>query len=259
MKKIIIATLVSLAFGAQTMSAENAVNATLGFFKSLEYEVNAGTNIGGSSPIPLPVEIRKINSFNPELNLELGAKVRKWFGPGEKWGAGIGVRLETKGMKTEADVKGYGMELVDNGTGNVLKGRWTGKVQTRYHSQQLVIPLTAYYRLSSRVLLNAGPYLSYAFRNDLDGYVFEGYLREGDPTGNKISFSGDSKASYDFGEDLRDFQWGIQVGTSVRVYKQLHFNANLEWGCNSIFKSSFKTISFSMYPIYLNVGFGYVF
>ena len=30
----------------------------------LEYRLKAGFNIGGTSPIPLPVEIRKINSYN---------------------------------------------------------------------------------------------------------------------------------------------------------------------------------------------------
>lgn len=257
MKKLIIAAIAFLAVGIQSASASGVVGGTKDFFKSLEYEVNAGTNIGGSSPIPLPAEIRKINSFSPELNLQIGATVRKWLGPEKKWAAGLGIRLETKGMKTKATVKDYGMEIIDNG--KTLKGRWTGRVQTKYHSQQLVVPITAFYRVSSRVVLNAGPYFAYAFSNDFDGFVSRGYLREGDPTGNKISFAGDAKASYDFGDELRTFHWGMQVGVSVRAYKRLTVNANLEWGCNDIFKSSFKTVSFDMYPIYLNVGFGYVF
>lgn len=257
MKKFILAALAIIAFGVQDMSAEVKFDKVKHFFKSLEYDVNAGTNIGGSSPIPLPVEIREINSYSPELNLQIGASARKWFGTNKKWGAGLGIRFETKGMKTLATVKNYGMELIDNG--KILKGRWTGKVQTKYHSQQLVIPITAFYRLSNRVVLNAGPYLAYAFRNDFNGYVSDGYLREGDPTGNKVVFSGDARASYDFGDELRDFQWGMQLGVSVKVYKHLHVNANLEWGCNDIFQSSFKTVSFDLYPVYLNVGFGYVF
>lgn len=61
------------------------------------------------------------------------------------------------------------------------------------------------------------------------------------------------------GGDLRKFQWGGQIGVSWLAYKRLSINANLEWGFNSIFNSSFKTISFSLYPIYLNLGFGYNF
>ena len=85
MKKIILAVFAFFAFGVPEISASG----DQGFFKSLEYEVNAGTNIGGASPIPLPAEIRKINSYSPELNLQIGATVRKWFGAGDKWGAGL--------------------------------------------------------------------------------------------------------------------------------------------------------------------------
>ncbi|MDE5876102.1 MAG: PorT family protein [Muribaculaceae bacterium] len=257
MKKIVIVILGALIFGLRDMSATEKTNGVKEFFAGLEYEVNAGTNIGGASPIPLPSEIRKIDSYNPDLNLQIGVSARKWLGDKEKWGVGLGIRLETKGMKTKATVKNYGMEIIDNG--KTLKGRWTGKVQTKYHSRQLVIPLTAFYKLNRRIRFNVGPYLSYAFSNDFGGYVSDGYLREGDPTGNKISFGADSKASYDFGEQLRKFQWGMQLGGSVTVYKQLAVNANLEWGCNDIFNSSFKTVSFNLYPIYLNLGFAYIF
>lgn len=227
------------------------------FFSDLQYEVNAGTNIGGASPIPLPREIREINSYSPNLNLLLGATVTKWLGVEKKWGVAVGARVGTKGMKTKATVKNYGMEILDDG--NILSGRWTGKVQTKYHTQQLVIPITAVWKANKRLRVNFGPYLSYAFDNDFSGYVYEGYLREGDPTGDKYVFEGDSKATYDFSDNVRKFQWGIQGGVSWMAYNHLAVNANLTWGCNNIFVSSFKTVSFNMYPIYLNVGFGYIF
>ena len=72
-------------------------------------------------------------------------------------------------------------------------------------------------------------------------------------------FEGDAKASYDFGDELRHFQWGMQGGVSWSPYTHLAVNANLTWGCNDIFKSSFKTVNFNLYPIYLNIGFGYIF
>lgn len=228
-----------------------------GFLFGLEYEVNAGTNIGGAAPLPLPAEIREINSYNPNLNLQIGATITKWFDIEQKWGASLGVRFETKGMETKATVKNYGMAIIQNG--QELSGRWTGKVQTKYHSQQLVVPITAVFRANRRLRINFGPYVSFAFKNDFNGYVYEGYLREGDPTGVKVSFEGDSRAPYDFGEDLRSFQWGMQGGVSWKAYKHLLVNANLAWGCNDIFESSFKTVTFDLYPIYLNVGFGYLF
>lgn len=223
----------------------------------LEYEVNAGVNIGGASPLPLPAEIREINTYRPHLNLQIGTNVTKWLGKDSRWGVRAGFRLETKGMETEATVKNYGMEIIQDG--KKLSGKWTGHVQTRYSTQQLTIPVVALFKVSDRWSLNFGPYIAYAFTNEFDGHVFDGYLREGDPTGNKVSFEGDAEANYDFGDDLRRFQWGLQLGGSWRAFKRLSVNANLTWGLNDIFNSTFKTVSFNMYPIYLNVGFGYVF
>lgn len=206
-----------------------------------EYEVNAGTNIGGASPLPLPAEIRHIDSFNPNLDLQIGATITKWFGPTKKWGASLGLRFETKGMDTKAQVKDYGMEIWQDG--EMLDGRWTGTVKTKYATQQLVVPITGVWRANKRLKVNAGPYLSYAFKNSFDGYVYDGYLRVGDPTGEKIEFNGDSRATYDFGSNLRKFQWGMQAGISWAAYEHLMVNANLAWGCNGIFEKSFKTIS----------------
>ncbi len=66
-------------------------------------------------------------------------------------------------------------------------------------------------------------------------------------------------ATYDFSADLRHFQWGLQAGAEWRAFKHLTVHADLSWGLNDIFKKDFQTIDFSMYPIYMNVGFGYSF
>ncbi len=227
------------------------------FLASFDYEVQAGLNFGGASPLPLPAEIRKIEGFKPGLNLMLGAKAVKWITPESKWGVGVALRFETKGMTTDASVKNYGMEIIDNGAR--VAGRWTGKVHTRYKSSQFTLPITAEYRFNRRWSMWAGPYVALAMENTFDGYVHSGYLREGDPTGEKVVFEGDSQATYDFSDNLRTFQWGLTVGGSWVAYKHLTVNANLAWGCEGIFKSSFKTVTFSMYPIFLNFGFGYKF
>lgn len=259
MKSKIYRTLAAAVIGMSAISAGAQVSEIYSKVKDfgIDIEVSAGTSIGGATPLPLPAEIRKINSYSPDLNLMLGVSVTKWFDPQRKWGASVGAAIETRGMKTKATVKNYGMEILDNG--NKLKGRWTGKVQTKYHSQQLVVPITTVYKISDRLRVNAGPYLAFAFENDFDGYVSDGYLREGNPTGDKYVFEGDAKASYDFGDELRHFQWGMQGGVSWSPYTHLAVNANLTWGCNDIFKSSFKTVNFNLYPIYLNIGFGYIF
>lgn len=227
------------------------------FLGSLDYEVQAGLNIGGASPMPLPAEIRRIDGFDPGMNLMIGVKAVKWINPDSKWGVGVALRFESKGMTTNATVKNYGMEIIDDGAR--VSGRWTGKVHTTYKTSQFTLPITAEYRINKRWSVNAGPYIALAMENKFDGYVHDGYLREGDPTGEKAVFEGDSRAVYDFSDNLRKFQWGVMAGASWVAYKHLSVNANLAWGCQGIFQSSFKTITFSMYPIFLNIGFGYKF
>lgn len=248
---------VALGSIAATAQVDRSAGIIRSMLHGVEYEVYAGANIGGASPLPLPAEIREINSYNPQLNFHIGANVTKWLDVQKRWGVAVGLRLETKGMETKATVKNYGMAIIQDGA--TVSGRWTGKVQTRYHSQQLVVPLTAVFKAHRRLKVHAGPYLAFAFNNDFDGYVYEGYLRDGDPTGIKWSFEGDARASYDFGDNLRHFQWGMQGGITWTAYKHLLVNANLAWGCNDIFESSFKTVTFNLYPIYLNFGFGYLF
>ena len=88
----------------------------------LEYEVKAGFNIGGTAPIPLPVEIRDITGYNPTMAVAIEGNVTKWFDQEKKWGMRIGIRLDSKGMKTNAKVKNYGMEIIGEG-GERIKGK----------------------------------------------------------------------------------------------------------------------------------------
>ena len=199
----------------------------------LEYEIKAGFSIGGMAPLPLPVEIRSVDGYNPTLAISIGGEVTKWFAVQNKLGVIVGLRLENKAMTTEATVKNYNMEILGQG-GERISGVWTGGVK-------------------------AGPYFSYLLSREFSGHVYEGYLREGDPVGPKVEFTDGKIATYDFSDDLRHFQWGMQVGAGWRAFKHLNIYADLTWGLNDIFKNDFQTITFAMYPIYLNIGFGYAF
>ncbi len=224
----------------------------------LEYEVKAGINIGGTSPLPLPEEIRKIDSYSPTFCFSLEGDIVQWFGSKERWGVVFGVRLETKGMKTGARTKNYSMEIIGDG-GERVKGNWTGMVKTKYRGTFFSIPLLAAYKVNPRLRLQAGPYVSFMTDGDFSGHVYDGYLRENDPTGNKVEFEGDKHAAYDFSDDLRGVQWGVQAGVNWKAFKHLIVSGDLTWGVSDIFKKDFKTVSFDMYPIYLNIGFGYAF
>lgn len=224
----------------------------------LEYEIKAGFSIGGTAPFPLPVEIRSIDGYNPTLAISIGGEVTKWFAVQNKLGVIVGLRLENKAMTANATVKNYGMEILGQG-GERISGVWTGGVKTKVHTAGLTIPLMATYKLNNRWNIKAGPYFSYILSREFSGHVYDGYLREDNPTGPKVEFTDNKVATYDFSNDLRHFQWGLQAGAGWRAFKHLNIYADLTWGLNNIFKNDFHTITFAMYPIYLNIGFGYAF
>lgn len=256
-------TLIALAFallGTMPASAqkENTPSIIKSYLHGWEYSLKAGFNIGGTSPLPLPEEIRKIDSYSPGMSVSIEGNATKWVDEKKRWGVTVGLRLENKSMTTEATVKNYNMKII-NTNGGVLEGLWTGGVKTKVKNSYLTIPVLANYKISSRWKLVAGPYVSYMTDGDFSGHVYEGHLRTPDPTGSRVTFEGESIATYNFSDELRKFQWGLQFGGEWRAFKHLNVYADLTWGMNDIFKEDFNTITFAMYPIYLNIGFGYSF
>ncbi|NDV65079.1 porin family protein [Bacteroides sp. 224] len=248
---ISVLTLISLFVHAQDETTKGLIWSSS---KGLEYSIKAGFNIGGTAPFPLPEEIRSIKSYTPSLGLNIEGSVTKWFS--KKWGAETGIRLESKGMRTNARVKNYSLEMT--GEGGYLKGRWTGLVKTKVYNTYITVPLLASYKLTSRWKLHGGTFFSYMTEGEFSGEAYNGYLRDENPTGSKVEI-GEEGATYDFSDDLSKFQWGAEVGAEWKAFKHLSVHSKLTWGFKDIFKSNFDTITFGMYPIYLNVGFGYLF
>lgn len=224
-----------------------------------QYEIRAGVNIGGASPIVLPREIRSIEMYKPKFNGTMEGIVTKWLGKKYKWGVSAALKIEEKGMQTEAKVKNYKMEIMQDGAH--VAGYWSGRVKTDYTATMITMPLTLSIRIDKRWTIRTGLYTSLVLDNDFSGYVSNGYLRHGTPVGEKSSFTGEQIAAYDFSNELRKWQWGVQAGFSWKAFKRLLLTADMTWGMNNVFKKDFKsrTITFNMYPIYLNIGFGYQF
>jgi hypothetical protein len=223
-----------------------------------EIRLKTGLKIGGTAPIPLPEEIREIKGYTPTLSTPLEATITKWFSADLKWGITSGLKLENKAMITKARVKNYSTEIIGDG-GERVSGRWTGNVKTKVRNTYITLPVLTSYRMNKRWAFCAGPYVSVLTEGEFSGHVYDGYLRENDPTGPKIEFSNERIATYDFSKDLRRFAWGIQAGTSWRAFKHLEVYADLSWGLNDLFKNEFRTVTFDMYPIYADFGLGYVF
>ena len=224
--------------------------------KKFEYRIKAGFNIGGTLPIPLPAEIRKIESYSPTMAFTVEGSVLRWFTP--KWALTTGLRFETKGMNAGAKVKNYQMTLlIENGdkTGE-MSGRFTGRIKTRVQNEYITLPILVVRELSPRWEIKLGPSIAYRIDGSFTGSAFDGYIRDGDPTGTKV---GVESATYDFGYGLRRFNWGGQFGAEWQAYRHLSVYADLTCAANSIFKKDFHSVSFDMYNLYLTIGFGYRF
>ncbi|MDR0961134.1 MAG: PorT family protein [Mediterranea sp.] len=257
MKKYILLLLALITAGNLSAQEERTPGTLRAALQGWEYALKAGVSIGGTAPLPLPIEIRSIDSYNPGLVIAIEGNATKWLDEAKKWGLTMGLRLESKNMTTKATVKNYGMKIISGD--QMLEGLWTGGVRTKVRNSYLTLPILANYRLSSRWKLVAGPYFSYLLEGDFSGNVYEGHLRTPDATGSRVDFTGESIATYDFTKELRYFAYGIQVGGEWKALKRLTVHGDLMWGVNDIFKSDFETIKFAMYPIYLNLGFGYSF
>lgn len=250
---LLISDLHAESMGDSIIRKRNKSENATGIFSGIENRIKGGLVIGGTAPIPMPLEIQKIKSYNPLLNINLEAEALKMFD--DAWGVSTGVRLDSKGMETKARVKNYNMKMVSEDDGEIA-GRWTGMVDTKVRNSYLTLPVLAVWKPSPRWAVKLGPYVSYLLDGDFSGSAYDGYLREHTPVGQKIEVS---RATYNFSDDLRAWSWGLQAGGECRLFEHLIVAADFTWGLNSIFKKDFEVITFEMYPIYLALSFGYVF
>lgn len=224
-------------------------------FDNLTYQARLGYNLGGTAPVGMPATIRSLDKFTPKATFTIGLDAYKPLGG--RWGLMAGFHLESKGMKTDAKVKDYSMEMRQGGES--LSGRFTGNVVTDASLHMLTLPLQATYDLGQKVRLKAGPYFSYVGSASFSGYAYDGYLREGNPTGAKVELGHNEgeRGDYDFSDDLRRWQFGLDVGADWYFSNRVGAYAGLTWGLSGIFKKSFTTIEQTMYPIFGTIGVTY--
>lgn len=247
MKKILLYLII---LGAATQAKAATLTDSLSYIARIDYA------LGGTAPIGMPETIRELNNYKLRPNFGFAVDAHKQFAH-SRWGLMAGLHLNLRGMETDAKVKNYNMEMRQGG--EVLRGRFTGSVVTKVSQWLVTIPVLATYDISQKVRVKAGPFVSYAVNNDFNGYAYNGYLREGNPTGAKVEIGSEegTRGEYDFSDDLRRFQWGLQAGVDWYFGKRWGASADLSWGLNGVFKSSFTTIEQTMYPIYGSIGLTY--
>lgn len=241
--------------GVMMLTFGTAGHVKAGILEELQLRARAGYNIGGTTPIPLPETIRRINSYRLTPSLMVGLDARLPLS--KQWGIMAGIRFENKGMDGDVTVKSYQMEVVKGDS--KLSGRFTGHISQQVKQWMLTIPVQATLQLGEKVILKGGPYISLLLSKEFSGIASDGYLREGNPTGVKI-LMGDKEgewATYEFNDDIRSLQMGIAVGADFQICKNLGLSADLNWGLTGIFPADFKTIDQTLYPIYGTIGVFY--
>ena len=245
MKKIIIMAL--LALGGKMMAGNLP--------EDFELKARIGYNIGGTAPVGIPASIRSIDKFSLTPSFMFGVDALMPFH--ERLGLLIGLRFENKGMDVEATTKSYHMEVKKGES--VMDGVYTGHVRQKVHEWMFTLPIQLAYRLSDKVQLKAGPYVSMMIDKDFSGYVYDGYLRQGNPTGPKVTMGKEEneRATYDFSDDMRGLQFGVAAGVDWQFAERFGLFADLSWGLTGIFNSDFKTVEQTLFPIYGTIGVSY--
>lgn len=229
------------------------------FLHNYAYYARLGYDIGGTAPIGMPASIRTLHSYTLKPNFTLG--VDGYHSISGKWGYIIGLHFENKGMKTDAGVKGYHMKIVRGG--EELEGVFTGSVVTKVDQSLITVPLQGTYGISEKLKIKLGPYVSYVISKSFEGYAYDGYLRrqeeghpKGDPTGQKVELGHNAgeRGDYDFSGDMRNWQFGIDLGADWYISKRWGTSVGLTWGLTGIFKKDFSVIEQTMYPIYGTIG-----
>lgn len=222
------------------------------------YIVRAGYTIGGTTPMPLPAEIRKITEFSPKGGATLGIDGYRMFS--KRWGASIGAHFFYEGFHTAAEVKSYKMSLTMDG--NTMAGYFTGTDVTNTDMWGMLVPVMATFRLSPRWNVSAGPYFGMYFHRNFSGEVYDngagvGYLRVDTPTGEKVNIDRSNPATYDFSDNMMTWSGGVEVCFDWKALRHMNVFGKLDWGLNNIWEKDFDAVAFKMFPIYGTVGVAY--
>jgi hypothetical protein len=234
--------------------AVNGAGVAQDSFKHWEYKVFAGYNLGGTTPLPLPAEIRKINSWNPGFGGTLAFHVTRWITP--EWGVTSGLAIDLKGMTINADVK-YMMTSLVVGEGDntgTFTGMFTGKNKTTTRNGYLVLPILAAYKPFEKWTFRLGGYFASQRDANFEGNASDGYIRNGGAAGDRINIE---KATFDFSDEVRKIDAGLMASADWFFTNKMAVTGQLSWGVVPIFASDFNGIPYKMYNVYFMTGIAY--
>lgn len=246
-----------ITWAAEPVNKQQGCENWENFIHNIECYGRIGYAIGGTAPLGMPATIRGLNKFQLQPNVSFGADAIKPIN--SRWGILAGIHFENKGMHIDAQVKNYHMQITQGG--QTLEGMFTGKNDSHAVQWMFTLPLQGVYRFSDKCKLKFGPYFSYLTNRRFEGFAYDGYLRVDNPTGDKVLLGTgeDERGDYDFRDDIRPLQWGLDLGVDYFFARRIGIYADLAWGMSGFFKNSFKTLDQTLYPIYGIVGITYKF
>lgn len=231
-----------------------ATNATV--IDSLRLDARFGYAVGGTIPTHMGNEIRGINSFNPGLNFTISAEGS--YPLNQRWAIHSGLRYELGSMDVDSRVKNYEIEVVRGDES--LNGIFNGNVRIKTTQRRITLPVQAEFTCSDVFRLRGGLFMGWLTSRKFWGWAYDGYLREGTPVGAKIEMGTEpgDRGDFDFDQNMRHMQWGIDVGADWQFHRRWGMFAELTYGLSGLFKSDFYSVQ-TLRPMYGSLGISYRF
>lgn len=243
MKKLFLSSLLTLTFLSAFASEQNKD------VLSLQHKIITGFNFGAATPLPIPNRFSNL-SWTPKFAPVIGWQMTLM--DNNKWGIGMGLCLEYKGMNVEASV--YQLYTEVSIEGLETKGYFTGRNETDIMVGYLTLPIVLCYQPSAIWNFEMGIYGSFKNVGNFSGAVKDGYMRVGDPTGNRTDIVYET---FSFNDEIRDFDFGFRVGFDRKVSEQLYLGITLNWGISSLLNTNFTGLEYPLYNLYGMFSLGY--
>lgn len=220
-----------------------------------EHHFIVGYNLGATAPLSMPAEVRSINGYHPLLTPQVGYELRYRM-PNSSWLLGTGLYFEMKGMCVKDRVKYmYTSVVLSEDDATRFSGYFVGKNKTKVQISYLTLPFYAIRSINETWSVRVGGYVSYANSKKFTGTVSDGYiLPENEETGEIGKREEISSATFDFGDDIRNFDVGVLGGVNMKINNKMSAFGNLTWSLTPIFPSGYKPVNFGMYNIYMTLG-----
>lgn len=221
-----------------------------------ENDVIVGLNIGGTTPLPLPNEIRKVNSYSTGLNPTIAIRTTRWIDSSSQWGITTGLYVDYRGMEIDADVKYWNTRLQVGEGKNVgeYSGLFSGQNHTKMKNGYFTVPLMASYRPFERWTFHLGGYMSWMHTSKFEGSASNGYICNGGATGDVTMVE---NATFDFSNEFRSLDAGLVAGFDWKFKKRISVVGQLDWGLTPAFNGGFTGLPYKMYNIYCTLGLAY--